>query len=381
MMDFHLTADELELKQLARDFAQKRLHPNGEKFDEHQSIPLEIIKEAGELGYFGFTIPEQYGGLGLSKVPFMGVLEELAGGSASFAMMLASHASLCCETISRFASEEIKQKYLPSLASGKSIAAYCLSEPNAGTDIYSIEANAKLSGDQFTLNGTKAHVTNAGIASVFIVFAKTDNDNFSCFLVDNNSPGISVGQPENKCGVKASDTRSVRFENVKVAPTHLIGDEGRGLDIAKEILVNGRISMAFQAVGIAQSALNEATKYSQIRKQFNQTISKFQAIQFKLSEMATRIDAGRLLAYRAAQLRDENKPCRTEASMAKLFCAETANFVCDQAVQIHGGYGYIKEYAVERYFRDARATEIADGTAEAQRMVIASSLLKEQKLA
>lgn len=380
-MDFHLSADELELKQLARDFALKRLYPNGEKFDEHQSIPEEIIKEAGDLGYFGFSVPENFGGLGLSKTAFMGVLEELAGGSASFGIMLASHASLCCETISKFASEETKRKCLPAMASGESIAAYCLSEPNAGTDIKSIETTAKLQGDVYVLNGVKAHVTNAGISKVFVVFAKTGDDEFSCFVVDSNTQGISIGESENKCGVKASDIRTATFTNVKVPKANLIGEQGRGLDIAKEILVSGRISMAFQATGIAQSALNEATKYSQIRKQFNQTISKFQAIQFKLSEMATRIEAGRLLAYRAAQLKDENKPCRTEASMAKLFCAETANYVCDQAVQIHGGYGYIKEYAVERYFRDARVTEIADGTAEAQRIVIAAALLKEPKSA
>jgi len=380
-MNFHLSADELELKQLARDFAQKRLYPNAEKFDEGQSIPDVIIKEAAGLGYFSFTVPEEFGGLGLTKTAFMGVLEELSGGSASFGIMLASHSSLCCETISKFASDDIKKKYLSKLASGASIAAYCLSEPKAGTDIKAIESTAKLQGDHYVLNGTKAYVTNGGIADTLIVLAKTKDDEFSCFLVDKDSDGIKVGEAENKCGVKASDTRSVTFVNVKVPRNNLIGESGGGLNIVKDILVGGRISMAFQATGIAQSALNEATKYSQIRKQFNQPISNFQAIKFKLSEMATRIEAGRLLAYKAAQLYDEKKSCRCEASMAKLFCAETANYVCDQAVQIHGGYGYIKEYAVERYFRDARVTEIADGTEEAQRMVIAASLLKEHKSA
>lgn len=380
-MNFQLSADELELKQLARDFAQKRLHPNGEKFDEHQSIPKEIIKEAADLGYFSFTVPEQFGGLGLSKTAFMGVLEELSGGNASFGIMLASHASLCCETIAKYASDEIKNKYLPRLAGGQSIAAFCLSEPNAGTDFKAIESTAKLQGDQYILNGTKAHITNGGFADTLIVFAKSGDNDFNCFIVDKNSPNIAVGKPEIKCGIKASDTRTISFENVSVPKANLIGEAGKGIDIVKEVLIGGRISMAFQAIGIAQAALNEAAKYSQIRKQFNQPISNFQAIQFKLSEMATRIEAGRLLAYKAARLKDDNKPCRTEASMAKLFCAETANYVCNEAVQIHGGYGYIKEYAVERYFRDARMTEIADGTAEAQRIVIAASLLKEHKIA
>ncbi len=380
-MDFHLSAEDLEFKQLAREFAIKRLYPNGEKFDEHQSIPAEIIKEAAELGYFSFTVPEKFGGLGLSKTAFMGVLEELSGGSASFSIMLASHASLCCETIVKFASDDIKKKYLPALSNGESIAAFCLSEPNAGTDFKAMESTAKLQSEHYIINGTKAHVTNGGIANALVVFATTKENEYSCLIVDRDSAGISIGVPENKCGVKASDTRTVTFVNVKVPKANLIGEPGSGLGIVKEVLVGGRISMAFQAIGIAQAALNEATKYSQIRKQFDQPIAKFQAIQFKLSEMATRIEAGRLLAYRAAQLRDENKPCRTEASMAKLFCAETANYVCDQAVQIHGGYGYIKEYAVERYFRDARVTEIADGTAEAQRIVIAASLLKEHKIA
>lgn len=380
-MDFHLSEEELELKQLAHDFAHKRLYPNGEKFDHEAALPPDLIKEAAGLGYFGFTVPEQHGGLGLSKTAFMGVLEELSGGSAAFGITLASHASLCCETIAKFGSDELKKKYLPAMAAGESIGAYCLSEPNAGTDIKSVETTAKLESDHLVLSGTKSYVTNGSIAGTLIVFAKTNDDEFSCLVVDNNTEGIIVGKPENKCGVKASDTCTLQFVNVKVPKENLIANSGDGLKIVKEILVSGRISMAFQATGIAQSALNEAAKYAQIRKQFSQPIANFQAIKFKLSDMATRIEAGRLLAYKAAQLKDENKPCSAEASMAKLFCAETANYVCDQALQIHGGYGYIKEYAVERYFRDARVTEIADGTAEAQRIVIAASILKDHKIA
>jgi alkylation response protein AidB-like acyl-CoA dehydrogenase len=380
-MDFNLTEEQLELKQLARDFAQKRLYPYGEKFDEESALPVDLIKEAAELGYFGFTVPEEYGGLGLDKTAFMAVLEELSGGSAAFGITLASHASLCCETVVIFGSDELKQKYLPAMAGGEIIGAYALSETNAGTDIKSIETTAKPESNDFIINGEKAYVTNAGIADVLIVFTKTGDDEFTSFVVDKNSEGIILGELANKCGVKASDTRGVTFKDVKVPKENVIGNVGDGLKIVKEILVGGRISMAIQATGIAQSAFNEAAKYSQVRKQFDQPIANFQAIKFKLSEMATRIEAGRLLAYKAAQLKDENKPCRTEASMAKLFCAETANYVCDQAVQIHGGYGYIKEYAVERYFRDARVTEIADGTEEAQRIVIAQAILKEHKIA
>jgi len=380
-MDFHLSTEDLEFKQLAREFAQKRLYPNGEKFDEHHQIPIEIIQEAAQIGYFGFTIPEKFGGLGLSNATFMGVVEELSGGSASFAMMLTCHVAQAAEAINRFGSDELKKKYLPLLAGGETIGAYCLAEPMAGTDIGGIETSAVLQGESFVLNGAKAFVTNGSIAQALVVFAKTGAGNISCFVVDKNAKGISVGEPENKCGVKAADTRSITFNNVSVPKSNLIGKLGQGPDIASDILESGRIAVAFQAIGIAQAALNDATKYSQIRRQFDQPIANFQAIQFKLSEMATRIEAGRLLAYRAAQLRDENKPCHRESSMAKLFCAETANYVCNEAVQIHGGYGYIKEYAVERYFRDARVTEINDGTAEAQRIIIAADILREQKIA
>ncbi len=380
-MDFHYSAEDLEFKQLAREFALKRLYPNGEKFDEHQAIPSDIIQEAAELGYFGFTIPEQFGGLGLSVSTFMGVIEELSSGSASFAMILSSHASQAAETMNRFGTDELKNKYLPLLASGASIGAYCLAELNAGTDINSIETHVADRGEDFILNGTKSYVTNGSIASILVVFAKSSSGDISSFVVDKNTAGIAVGKSENKCGVKAADTRSITFTNVSIPKSNLVGKFGEGLRIVTDILDCGRIAVAFQAIGIAQAALNEAAKYAQIRRQFNQPIANFQAIQFKLSDMATRIEAGRLLAYRAAQLRDENKPCHREASMAKLFCAESANYVCDQAVQIHGGYGYIKEYAVERYFRDARVTEINDGTAEAQRIIISADILGEHKIA
>ena len=379
-MDYHLSEDELELKQMARDFAEKRLYPNAEKFDEQEKLPDDLIKEAAGVGYFGLSVPEEYGGLGASCSACMGAIEELSGGSAAFAMTLSAHLSLCCEAIARFSSDSLKEKYLPQLAAGEKIGACSITEPSAGTDISAIETTAVLKNDRYIVNGTKAYVTNGSIAGIIVVLAKT-GEQLSCFVIDKTAEGITAGISEKKCGVKAADVCNLTFKDVKVPKENLLGHENDGEKIAIALLDSGRIAVAFQAIGIAQAAFVDATKYSKVRVQFNQPIANFQAIQFKLSEMATRIEAGRLLAYRAAQLIDENKSCQSEISMAKLFCSETANYVCDQAVQIHGGYGYIKDYAVERYFRDARATEINSGTSEAQRILIASDILKDNQSA
>ena len=380
-MDFHLSEEELELKQMARDFAEKRLYPRAMEFDEEETTPQELIKECAELGYFGFTAPEEYGGLGLGATAFMGVLEEICAGCAGFGIMLSVHNSLICEIISTFGSDDLKQRYLPLLAAGEKIGAYCLTEPNAGTDVASLSTTAEDKGDHYLLNGTKTFVTNAGYAGVLVVFAKTDpaagHRGITCFIVDKDTEGVTLGQPEKKCGIKASDTREISFMDVKVPKENVCGEIGKGFRQAVVILNSGRIGVSFQAIGIAQAAFDEALKYSKERKQFNQPIANFQAIQFKLADMATRIDAARLLGYRAAQLKDAGKPCHREASMSKLFATQAANFVCNEAVQIHGGYGYIKEYAVERYFRDARVCELYEGTSEAQRMVISRDLLKE----
>ncbi len=380
-MDFNLSEDDLEFKKMAKDFAEKRLYPRAEEFDEKGITPTQLIRERGELGYFGFTVPEEYGGLGLGAVPFMGVLEEICAACAGFGIMLSVQNSLCNEIIKVFGSDELKQKYLPPMAAGEKIGAYCITEPNAGTDIAALSTTAADKGDHYLLDGTKTFVTNAEYASVLIVFAKTDPEagrkGISCFVVDKDSDGITLGKAEKKCGIKASDTREISFADVKVPKENLLGNPGEGFRMAVVILNSGRIGVSFQAIGIAQAALNEAIKYSKERKQFGQPIANFQAIQFKLAEMATRIDAGRLLGYRAALMKDTGIPCHRESSMAKLFCSQTANFVCNEAVQIHGGYGYMKEYAVERYFRDARVTEIYEGTTEAQKMVISRDLLRE----
>lgn len=380
-MDFFLSEDDLELKQMARDFADKRLYPRAFEFDEEGTTPPELIKEVGELGYLGFTAPEEYGGMGLTTVAFAGVLEEICAASAGFGILLSVHNSLCCEIIAKFGSDELKQKYLPKMVTGELIGAYCVTEPNAGTDIVAMSTSAEDKGDHFLINGTKTFVTNAGFAGVLIVFVKTDPEarhkGLSCIVVDNNIDGIAIGKPEQKCGLKASDTREISFDDVKVPKENLLGNLGEGFKMAVTILNSGRIGVSFQAIGIAQSALNEAIKYSKERKQFGKPLAHFQAIQFKIAEMATRIDAARLLGYRAAQLKDEGKPCHREASMSKLFASQAANFVVNEAVQIHGGYGYMKEYPVERYFRDARVTEIYEGTTEAQKMVISRDLLRD----
>lgn len=380
-MDFKLSDEDLELKQMARDLAEKRIYPIAMEMDENEETPDALVKECAELGYFGFTVPEEYGGLGMSATTFMGVLEEICAASAGFGIMLSVHNSLACEIIKLFGSGELKQTYLPAMAAGEKIGAYCVTEPNAGTDVGSLSTTAALDGDSWVINGTKTYVTNAKYAGVFIVFAKTHPEEgrhgISCFVVDAGTKGITVGKAEKKCGIKASDTREVNFDDVRIPKDNMLGHDRDGFRMAVTILNSGRIGVSFQAVGIAQSALNEALRYSKERKQFNQPISNFQAIQFKLADMATRIDAGRLLAYRAARLKDAGEPCHREASMSKLFCSEMANFVCNEAVQIHGGYGYIKEYPVERYFRDARVTELYEGTSEAQRMVISRDLLRE----
>ncbi len=380
-MDFHLSEEDLELKQMARELAEKRIYPRAMEMDEKGESPQDLIDECAELGYFGFTVPEEFDGLGMNSTSFMGVLEEICAASAGFGIMLSVHNSLACEILRLFGSKELQQKYLPAMATGQKIGAYCITEPNAGTDVASLSTTAVNKGDHYLLNGTKTFVTNGSLAKVLVVFTKTNPEagrkGISCLVVDGDAEGITVGKAEEKCGMKASDTREISLQDVKVPRENLVGNEGDGFKQCVTILNSGRIGVSFQSIGIAQAALNEAVKYSKERKQFGQTISNFQAIQFKLAEMATRLDAGRLLAYRAAQLKDEGKPCHRESSMAKLFCSRTANYVCNEAVQIHGGYGYIKEYPVERYFRDARVTELYEGTTEAQRMVISRDLLRD----
>jgi butyryl-CoA dehydrogenase len=381
-MDFNLTDDQQMMKDAAREFCLKRVFPHAEEFDKKCEIPKDLLKELAELGYFALLIPEQYGGLGVDTVSYCCVMEEFARACASLEITLSVHNSLVSHAIARFACEEIKQKYLPILATAEKLGAYALSEPGSGTDAGSLRTTAIRNGDHFVCNGTKSWVTNAGLADIFLVFMKTNpsagSKGISCLLVEKGTPGMTLGKPEDKLGLKSSDTREIAFGDAKVPVTNLVGDENRGFPIALAILDSGRIGVASQSVGIAQAAFDEAVKYAQEREQFGQPIANFQAIQFKLADMAVKIDAARLLTYRAAYLLDlpDSRPSM-EVSMAKLFASEICNWVANEAVQIHGGYGYIKEYAVERYFRDARVTEIYEGTSEAQRMVIARGVLQK----
>lgn len=370
------------MREATREFAEKRIFPNAEEWDAKSEIPEEIIRELQELGYFSMLTPEEYGGLGLSMLAYAVVIEELSAGSAGLGITVSVNNSLVIEAINLFSGDEVKKKYLPKISEGW-IGAYCLSEPGAGTDILSISTTAVREGDHYVLNGSKLWVTNAGFSDLFIVFAKTDKEagrkGMSAFVVERKSEGLTLGKPENKLGIRCSDTREVNFVDVKVPGENLMGAEGDGFKTAVGILNGGRIGVGAQAVGIGMAALDASIKYSKERRQFNQPIANFQAIQFKLAQMATRLEAARLMVYRAAALKDQGVAHHREASMAKLFASQAANYIANEGVQIHGGYGYIKEYAVERYFRDARITEIYEGTSEAQQMVISRDLLKDRR--
>jgi len=379
-MDFELGEDQKLMAEAAREFAEKKLMPIAEKMDEEEFVPPEIYAELAELGYFGMLLPEDFGGLNLDTLSYACAMEELARGSASVMVGLSVHNSLCCRAIYEFGSDYLKKKYLEDMAGGVKIGAYCLTEPGSGTDAGAMRTTAAETNDGFVLNGTKSFITSAGFAKVFIVFALTDKSQgpkgVSCFLVDSGTPGLNIGAKEKKMGMKPSDTREVSFIDCKIPKENLIGEKNKGFKIALSLLDNGRVGIAAQALGIAQAAFEEAFKYAHEREQFGQPIANFQAIQFKLSDMAMKIEASRLLVYKAAVLKDKGRASKY-CSMAKLFASETANWVANQAVQIHGGYGYVKEYPVERYFRDARVTEIYEGTSEAQRMVIYRNLDKK----
>jgi alkylation response protein AidB-like acyl-CoA dehydrogenase len=380
-MDFELTEEQRMVKEAAADFSKNSLLPKAQEFDEKEEIPQEIYKELAGLGYLGMLVPEEYGGSNLDFVSYICAMEEFAKACAALEIALSVHNSLVCDAILKFGTEEQKKKHLPSLARGEKIGAYSLTEPGSGTDAGSLRTTAVLGGDHYLVNGTKTFVTNGGIADLFVVFLSTKPElkskGISCLLVEKGVEGFSIGAKEKKMGIKGSDTRELSFADCKIPKENLLGEENKGFKVALSLLNSGRIGVGAQCVGIAQAAFEESLKYSKERVQFGQPICNFQAIGFKLADMATEIDAARLLVYRAAHLKSKGKKCNIEASMAKLFASEVANRVVNEAVQIHGGYGYMKEYPVERYFRDARVTEIYEGTSEAQRMVISRDLLKD----
>lgn len=370
------------IREMARDFADKELLPTAAHYDEAQEFPVQIWKQMGELGLMGLVIPEEYGGAGVDTMSYVLALEEIARGNPALSTAMSVNNSLACYGIWKFGTEEQKRKYLVPLASGQKLGGYALSEPGSGSDAVNMQATARRKGDKYLLNGSKMFITSGQSGHYFLVFAVTNKeapkpaDRITCFIVEKSFPGFKVGKKLDKLGMRASDTTELIFEDCEIPAENVLGQEGYGFRVALQLLDGGRIGIATQAVGIARGAYELAFKYATERQQFGQKIFDFQAIQFMLADMATRIEASRLLVYRAASLRDAGQPCGREASMAKLFSSETAMWVATKAVQIHGGYGYIKEYPVERYFRDAKITEIYEGTSEIQRLVIAKSLLK-----
>lgn len=378
-MDFQLTEEHLMIQKAARDFAINELLPGVIERDEHQKFPAEQIKKLGELGFLGMMVSPKYGGAGLDAISYVLAMEEISKVDASASVVMSVNNSLVCWGLETFGTEEQKQKYLVPLASGQIIGAFMLSEPEAGSDATSQRTIAEDKGDHYLLNGTKNWITNGNSASVYLVMAQTHPEKGSkginTLIVEKNMPGVTIGAKENKLGIRGSDTHSVMFQDVKVPKENRIGEDGFGFKFAMKTLAGGRIGIASQALGIASGAYELALKYSKERKAFGKEISQHQAIQFKLADMATRIEASRLLCLKAAWEKDHHLDYTLSSSMAKVFSSETAMWVTTEAVQVHGGYGYVKEYHVERLMRDAKITQIYEGTSEVQRIVISRGIL------
>ena len=379
-MLFQLNEEHLMIQKAARDFAQNELLPGVIERDEHQKFPAEQIKKLGELGFLGMMVDPKYGGSGLDTISYVLAMEEISKVDASVSVVMSVNNSLVCWGLETFGTEEQKQKYLVPLAKGEIIGAFCLSEPEAGSDATSQRTTAIDKGDHYLLNGTKNWITNGGTASVYLVMAQTDvakgHKGINCLIVEKGTPGFTVGPKENKLGIRGSDTHSLMFTDVKVPKANRIGEDGFGFKFAMKTLAGGRIGIASQALGIASGAYELALKYSKERKAFGKEISQHQAIQFKLADMATEIEAARLLCLKAAWLKDQHGNYDLAGSMAKLYASKVAMDTTIEAVQVHGGYGYVKEFHVERLMRDAKITQIYEGTTEIQKMVISRELLR-----
>ncbi|MFA3781979.1 acyl-CoA dehydrogenase family protein [Melioribacteraceae bacterium 4301-Me] len=373
--------NQIAIRNTIRDFAEKQIKPHVLKWDEEQKFPLEIMKQLGELGFLGILVPEKYGGSGLGYIEYAIIVEEIAKVDPAIALSVAAHNGLCTNHILVYANEELKEKYLPDLATGKKIGAWGLTEPSSGSDAAGMMTTAIKHEEHFILNGTKNFITHGASAETAVVMAITDKtkgkNGISAFILEKGFSGFASGKKENKLGMRASETAQLIFENCRVPLKNLIGNEGEGFKQAMKILEGGRISIAALSVGLAESCLDAATKYAKERKQFGKTLSEFQAIQFKLANMATELEAAKILTYKAAKMKDEGKDISTSASMAKLYASEIAEKAASQAVQIFGGYGYIKEYPVEKFYRDVKLLTIGEGTSEVQRIIIAKNLLKD----
>ncbi len=379
-MDFSLTAEQEMIRDTARSFADEELAPHAARWDEMREFPHDAVAKLADLGFLGMMVDEKWGGAGLDTISYVLALEEISRGCASTGVIMSVNNSLVCHPLETYGNDEQKEAFLKPLASGRQLGAYCLTEPQAGSDAGATKTVAVRDGDDWVINGVKIFVTNGGAADQFVVYCSTDPEKktrgISAFLVERTRPGVSLGTREKTMGIRASSTMEIIFQDVRVPGRNLIGEPNRGFKIAMETLNGGRIGIAAQALGIARAAFERAVSYSQTRKQFDVPISSFQAIQWKLAEMATRLDAARLLTLRAAHLKDQGKDYAAAAAEAKLLASRVAVEVADEAVQVHGGYGYVAEYHVERHYRDAKITEIYEGTSEIQRLIIARSLMK-----
>ena len=379
-MNFQLTKEQEFVRKMVSDFATTEVEPIAADIDAEHRFPEETVEKMAKYGLLGVPFPTEYGGAGGDHISYAITVEELARKCASTAVICSAHTSLCCWPIFNWGTEEQKRKYLPDLLSGKKLGAFGLTEPGAGTDASGQQTRAQDCGDYWLLNGAKVFITNGGYADVFVVMAMTDkskgNHGISSFIVEKGDEGFSIGKTEDKMGICASSTTELIFQNCKVPKDRILGEVGDGFKVAMSTLDGGRIGIASQALGIAQGALDVTVDYMKARKQFGKSLSKFQALQFMVADMATRIEAARLLIYKAADMKDKHLAYGPASAMAKLYAAETAMFVTTKCVQLHGGYGYTKDYPVERMMRDAKITEIYEGTSEVQRMVISRDVLK-----
>lgn len=379
-MNFSLTKEQELVRKMVREFAVKEVEPIAAEIDQEARFPLETIEKAGKLGLMGMPFPREYGGAGADYISYVMAIEELSKVCGSTGVIVQTHCALCAWPIMTYGTEEQKRKYLPDLLSGRKIGAFGLTEPNAGSDAAGIQTTAVDKGDHWLLNGTKIFISSGGIADVYVVMAMTDRSKgtkgISAFIVEKGMEGFTAPKKENKMGIRGSVAAELLFENVKLPKENLLGETGKGFKVAMTSLDVGRLGIAAQALGIAQGAFDETVKYMRSRKQFGRSLDKFQALSFEMADMKTRIDGSRFLLYYAADRRQKGLPSTTEAAQAKLSCSETAMHVTTKAVQFHGGYGYIKDYPVERMMRDAKITEIYEGTSEVMKMVISGSIFK-----
>ncbi|MBI5419115.1 MAG: acyl-CoA dehydrogenase family protein [Deltaproteobacteria bacterium] len=379
-MDFDLTQEQTALRDMIRAFVEKEVRPHARAWDEEGKFPFEAVAKLGELGLMGAMVPEEYGGSGMDTVGYAIAVEEIAKGDGSLALTVASHNSLCTAHILAFGSEALRRKYLPGLASGRMLGAWALTEPGSGSDSLNMRTKAEWKGGCWIINGSKMFITQGNVGGVYVVLAVSDRekgrDGVTAFLVEAGTKGLSTGKKLNKLGMRSSDTAELVFEDLEIKPGNVIGEVNSGFRDTMRNLAGGRISIAALSAGIGLGAMAEAIAYSKERRQFGQPISSFQAIQWMLADMATELEAAELLTLRAAYLKDAGRPYVQEAAIAKLFASEAAMRATIKAVQIHGGYGYIQEYPVERYMRDAKLCEIGEGTSEVQRLIIARRLIR-----